>query len=84
MRKTVITFDDDVYEAIVSLSVKKYGNTKNISKVVNELLRKELLSRGKIKGEEKVSTRISVRVSGGETLTAEEIDRLAEEEISNS
>ncbi|AAY81325.1 hypothetical protein [Sulfolobus acidocaldarius] len=83
MRKTVVTFDDDVYEAIVNLSVKKYGNTKNISRVVNELLRKELSRRRKVRSN-RVSMKVSVRVPGAETLSPEEIDRIAEEEISDS
>ncbi|RLI11835.1 hypothetical protein DRO33_03455 [Candidatus Bathyarchaeota archaeon] len=40
IKRTTIILEDDVYEALVRESVRRYGTTKAISKVVNELLRK--------------------------------------------
>ncbi|MEM0092674.1 MAG: hypothetical protein QW281_03985 [Saccharolobus sp.] len=82
MRKTVITFDDDIYEEIVKISVKKYGNTKHISKVVNEILRNSLKKEGSRK--KKVKMSISTKIDNANKLTPEEIDRIAEEEFSSS
>lgn len=39
-KRTTVLMDDDVYERLVSESVKRYGSTKAISKVLNEELRK--------------------------------------------
>ncbi len=56
-KRTTVLLDDDVYERLVSQSVKRYGSPKAISKVLNEELRKlaggeeriiELLSSRKI------------------------------------
>jgi len=41
-KRTTIILDDDIYEELVKESARKYGTTKAISKVVNELLRKAL------------------------------------------
>jgi len=45
IKRTTIILEDDVYEALVRESVRRYGTTKAISKVVNELLRKALNAR---------------------------------------
>lgn len=42
MPRTTINLDDKVYELLVKESIKRYGTTKAISKVINELLKKEL------------------------------------------
>ncbi|MEM4083093.1 MAG: hypothetical protein QXD91_05145 [Saccharolobus sp.] len=82
MRKTVITFDDDIYEQIEKISVKKYGNTEHISEVVNEILRNSLNKEGSRK--KKVKMSISTKINNANKLTPEEIDRIAEEEFSSS
>lgn len=47
-KRTTVLIDDEVYEKLVQESVKKYGSTKAISKVLNERLR------GTISGERKI------------------------------
>ena len=39
MVKTTVNLDDDLYRRAVSESVRRYGNTRSISVVINELLR---------------------------------------------
>ncbi|MEM0104827.1 MAG: hypothetical protein QW743_08420 [Candidatus Methanomethylicia archaeon] len=80
MKKTLIRLDDDIYEELVRMSVKKYGNTKHISDVINELLRKRLTRREK----KRVRMSITISLEKAEKLTPKEIDRLAEEELSGS
>jgi predicted CopG family antitoxin len=38
MVKTTINLRDDIYKKLVKEVVEKYGNTKNISKLINEKL----------------------------------------------
>ena len=38
MVKTTINLRDDIYKKLVKEAIEKYGNTKNISKLVNEKL----------------------------------------------
>ncbi|MBI3412722.1 MAG: hypothetical protein HY051_01405 [Candidatus Aenigmarchaeota archaeon] len=42
MVKTTLEIRDDVYRKLVETSLKKYGNTKNLSKVANEVIGKHL------------------------------------------
>jgi len=44
-KRTTIILDDEVYELLVMESVKKYGSTKAISKVVNDIVRERLRAR---------------------------------------
>jgi predicted CopG family antitoxin len=37
-KRTTLVLDDAVYEKLVRESMKKYGNARNISKVVNDLV----------------------------------------------
>lgn len=41
-RRTTLVLDDDVYRALVEESLKRYGSTRYLSKVANELLREAL------------------------------------------
>jgi len=41
-RRTTILLDDDIYERLVSESMRKYRTTKAMSKVANELLKRAL------------------------------------------
>ena len=43
-KRTTLILDDEVYEALVRESVRRYGSTRAISKVANELLRRALSS----------------------------------------
>jgi predicted CopG family antitoxin len=47
-KRTTITLDEDLYQKLVEASVKKYGTTKAMSKIANELLK------GALKGEAKI------------------------------
>ncbi len=47
MVKTTINLDDEIYSEIVRESIEKYGSTKNISKIINQLLRGRIDSTGK-------------------------------------
>jgi predicted CopG family antitoxin len=44
-RRITVTLDDDVYRRLVEESVKRYGNVRALSRVVNELLREMFSSR---------------------------------------
>jgi len=41
-KRTTVILDDDVYEKIVRESIKRYGTTRALSKIINDLLRKSL------------------------------------------
>jgi len=47
-KRTTILLDDDIYEKLVSESLRRYKTTRAMSKVANELLKRAL------KGESKV------------------------------
>jgi predicted CopG family antitoxin len=47
-RRTTILLDDDIYQSLVSESMRKYKTTKAMSKVANELLKRALKGEGKI------------------------------------
>ena len=40
--KTTVLIDEKLYKKLVMRSIEKYGSTKNVSKVLNEILEKEL------------------------------------------
>jgi len=50
--KTTVNLDDDLYRRAVSESVRRYGNTRSLSTVINELLR-SAFSKGAEKDSEK-------------------------------
>ena len=39
-KRTTIILEDEVYEKLLKESIRRYGNARNISKVINELLKK--------------------------------------------
>jgi predicted CopG family antitoxin len=41
-RRTTILLDEDVYRRLVEESLKKYRNTRGISRIINELLKRAL------------------------------------------
>ena len=45
VKRTTILLDDDVYEILVRESIKRYGTTRALSKVLNELVREALSSK---------------------------------------
>ena len=38
-KRTTVVLDDDIYEMLVRESIRRYGTTRALSKVLNELLR---------------------------------------------
>ena len=48
VKRTTILLDDDVYRTLVDESIRRYGSTKALSKVLNEELRKSLRAREKL------------------------------------
>ncbi len=66
MVRTVVTIADDLYEKIVSLAVEKYKSVKNISRVLNEILREYF-------GRKKKKITKFVKVKNPENLRAENI-----------
>lgn len=40
--KTTVLIDEDLYKKLVMKSIEKHGSTKNMSKLLNEILKKEL------------------------------------------
>ncbi len=44
-KRTTVILDDDVYEKLVRESIRRYGTTRALSKVLNELLRESLNGR---------------------------------------
>ncbi len=47
-KRTTVVFDDEVYEMLVLESIRRYGSTKGISKVLNELLKEKLGARNEL------------------------------------
>lgn len=43
-KRTTVLMDDDVYERLVRESVRRFGSTKAMSRVLNEELRKSMRS----------------------------------------
>ncbi len=47
-KRTTVTLEEDIYEKLVKESLKRYGSTKALSKVLNELLRESFSGKKKI------------------------------------
>ena len=45
-KRTAVILDDDVYEILVRESLRRFGNTRSISKALNELVREAIKLRG--------------------------------------
>ena len=43
-RRTTLILDDDVYEMLLRESIRRYGTSRALSRVANELLRRALKS----------------------------------------
>ncbi|MFA6330008.1 MAG: hypothetical protein WCX64_05000 [Candidatus Micrarchaeia archaeon] len=50
MVKTTVNLDDDLYRRAVSESVRRYGNTRSLSTVINDLLRSGFLEGARKEG----------------------------------
>ncbi|MCE4599130.1 MAG: hypothetical protein F7C81_02920 [Desulfurococcales archaeon] len=47
-RRTTLVLDDDVYEMLLRESIRRYGSSRALSRVANELLRRALRDVGDI------------------------------------
>ena len=47
MVKTTLEIKDELYKKLVEASLKKYGNTKNISRITNEVIEEHLKEKHK-------------------------------------
>ncbi len=47
-KRTTVILDDDVYEMLVRESVRRYGTTRALSRVLNEMLRGRAESVGEL------------------------------------
>ena len=73
MVKTTVVLDDEIYKALVKEALERYGTTRKLSKLINEILRARLLPEKTVEKKEKL------RVKLGKKLSPEEIEKLAEE-----
>jgi len=48
IKRTTVLLEGEVYDALVRESLEKYRNSKAISKVLNEMIKRTLTSRGKL------------------------------------
>ncbi|MGB9760332.1 MAG: hypothetical protein ACP5HX_11150 [Thermoproteota archaeon] len=48
VKRTTILLDEDLYEYLVKESVRKYGSSKKLSQVINELLRKAMFDKERV------------------------------------
>ena len=53
MVKTTLELKDEIYKKLVNESVAKYGNTKSLSKVINENLESHMSERNEAEGNSK-------------------------------
>ena len=47
-KRTTVMLEEDIYEKLVEESLKRYGSTRALSKVLNELLRESFSGKRKI------------------------------------
>lgn len=48
VKRTTVLLEKEVYDALVRESLEEYKNSKAISKVLNEILKRVLTNRGKL------------------------------------
>lgn len=48
VKRTTVLLDDDIYQKLVELSLKKYGTVKALSRVLNKLLKDVLQGKEEI------------------------------------
>lgn len=48
-KRTTVILEEEVYEALVQRSLDEYSTTKAISKVMNEILKKSLFNRNRLR-----------------------------------
>ena len=70
-KRTTVILDDDVYEKLVRESIRRYGSTRALSRVLNELLRESLSARYEL-----VKLLYSEKIAG---VSGEEFERFRRE-----
>jgi metal-responsive CopG/Arc/MetJ family transcriptional regulator len=55
LKRTTVMLEEDLYKKLVEESIRRYGSTRKISKVINELLRDA------ISGKKEITTLIRAR-----------------------
>ena len=48
-KRTTVMLDEDVYDALVKESLEEYKNAKSISKVLNDIIKKGLANKTRLK-----------------------------------
>lgn len=72
MVKTTLELKDEVYRKLVEASVRKYGTTKNVSKVTNEVIEEHLKEKSKESEDEEIKRRLEIaKKSAGSWKTKE-------------
>jgi len=72
MVKTLIKLKDEIYKKLIDLSIKKFGHPRGISKIINEILEKELNLKKK-----KYVPKYTIRI--GRRLTISEVNKIRKE-----
>ena len=73
MVKTTIILEDDLYKELVKEALERYGTTRKLSKLINEMLRESIAQKKPVKRRKKLTIKL------GKKLSPEEIEKLAEE-----
>ena len=48
VKRTTVLLENSVYDALVKESLEEYKNTRSVSKIMNEILKKSLTNRGRL------------------------------------
>ena len=73
MVKTTIILEDDLYKELVKGALERYGTTRKLSKLINEMLRESMAQKKLVKRRKRLTIKL------GKKLSPEEIEKLAEE-----
>jgi len=73
MVKTTIILEDDLYKELVKEALERYGTTRKLSKLINEMLRESMAQKKLVKRRKRLTIKL------GKKLSPEEIEKLAEE-----
>ena len=71
--KTTVILDDDLYEELVREALRRYGSTRRLSRLINEILREGLHGVRERGGWGRLTVKL------GKPRSPEDVERLAEE-----
>jgi len=79
--RTTIVLSEEAYKKLVNMAIERYGHTRAVSKVVEDLIMES--SSKKEDAKEKIRKIIeeAKKINISLNLTPEEIDRIVEEEV---